>query len=121
VSALSEHVDRELARTDLDETTKVNIRLITSLYDAYGYYGKTKSNIKEMIYDLVRFKSLTPITDDPAEWDEVAPGIWKNNRRSDTFSLNGGTTYYYARNGTCSTNPWPQHVSYPHNLEETND
>lgn len=114
MTALSDHVDRELDKTDLPEATKVNIRVICSLYDGYGYFGRTEDDIQEKIYALVRFKNITPLTDDPDEWSLIADGIWKNNRRGDAFSLNGGKTYYFNRNGASSINPWPQHVSYPH-------
>ena len=119
MTALSDHVNAELALTDLTEEAKVSIRLICSLYDGYGYFRRTDDNVQDLIHDLVKFKNLTPLTDDPDEWVQVADNIWKNKRRGDAFSLNGGKTYYYARNGTSSTNPWPQHVSYPH--KETNN
>jgi hypothetical protein len=113
-SPLDEHVERELALLDLPEQTKVNMRIILSLYSAYGYFGRTEHEVPEKIMSLVKFKNLSPLTDDPEEWEQMQAGLWKNKRNGRAFSQNGGKTFYYLSGQACFENPWPQHVSYPH-------
>ncbi len=49
---------------------------------------------------VVRFKTLTGITSDPAEWMDVCDArtnheaVWQNRRQSSCFSNDGGKTYY---------------------------
>lgn len=75
-----------------------------------GHSGGSAPFAIGIISDLLQFKPLTPLTDDPDEWqfhgEEVwgAPGgIWQSRRNSEAFSINGGSTYYLlseVRNGT---------------------
>ena len=116
-SPLDEHVERELALLDLPEQTKVNMRIIISLYSAYGYFGRTEDEVAEKIIALVKFKNLSPLTDNPDEWEQMQEGLWKNKRNGGAFSQNGGKTFYYIRGGACFENPWPQQVSYPYSPE----
>lgn len=44
--------------------------------------------------DLANFKALTPLTDNPAEWNEVGEGTWQSTRQSSCFSRDGGATHY---------------------------
>ena len=113
-SPLEEHVRRELEKIDLPEEVKTNIRIIISLYSAYGYFGRTEHEVAEKIMSLVKFKNLSPLTDDPEEWEQMQEGLWTNRRNGRAFSQNGGKTFYYTGGGACFENPWPQHVSYPH-------
>lgn len=117
-SPLEEHVQRELEKIDLPEEVKTNIRIITSLYSAYGYFGRTEYEVAEKIMSLVKFKNLSPLTDDPEEWEQMQEGLWKNKRNGGAFSQNGGETFYYFSGQACFENPWPQHVSYPHTPKE---
>jgi len=121
MSALMDHANRELDRLDIPEDVKVNIRLILSVYEAYGYFGRTQYEVSEKIMSLLKFKNLSPLTDDPNEWEQIGDVLWKNKRHGNAFSQNGGKTFYYVGGSTGFANPWPQHVSYPHNLEKDND
>jgi hypothetical protein len=54
-----------------------------------------------MLNDLLQFKNLTPLTDDPEEWIQHSKemwdgekGVWQSTRRADAFSDDGGKTYY---------------------------
>lgn len=64
------------------------------------------------IYQLLKQKNLTPLTDSPNEWlfhDEDtwgAPGgIWQNIRNGEAFSHDGGKTYYLVSEGNSNTAP----------------
>jgi hypothetical protein len=66
-----------------------------------GHSGMSASLTLEIFGRLARFKTLTPITNDPAEWMEVSEymgpsekGVWQNRRDSSFFSNDGGKTYY---------------------------
>jgi hypothetical protein len=43
---------------------------------------------------LLRFKPLTPITSNPAEWMQVDTAMWQSTRNPSCFSKDGGATWY---------------------------
>lgn len=43
---------------------------------------------------VVRFKTLTPLTDNPDGWMEVGDLMWQSRRQSSCFSRDDGKTYY---------------------------
>jgi hypothetical protein len=72
-----------------------------------------------MINDLLQFKPLSALTDDPDEWvhhesDMWPPdGVWQNKRHGEAFSHDGGKTYYLLSEGANDANPHPLHQSKP--------
>ena len=58
-----------------------------------GHSGASAYLTADLFVRLVRGEVLTPLTSDPAEWREVADGVWQNTRDSRAFSNNGGATW----------------------------
>lgn len=88
------------------------IRVIKS-YASFGHSGGSAWATTAVLEDLLRFRPLTELTDDPEEWmrhdEDVwgAPGgIWQNRRDGRMFSTDGGLTY------TCVDDPKDAKVVY---------
>lgn len=58
-----------------------------------GHSGGSAAVGTQMLNDLLQFKNLSPLTNDPEEWQEVTMGLWQNYRNSAAFSEDGGKTY----------------------------
>lgn len=58
-----------------------------------GHSGSSAGWCVAVLEKLLRFEPLTPITNDPAEWVEVADELWQCARDSACFSTDGGLTY----------------------------
>lgn len=65
-----------------------------------GHSGTSAAMTVDLFSKLASYKNLTPITDDPEEWMDVADertghkAVWQNRRNSSLFSNDGGKTYY---------------------------
>lgn len=95
MSNLVEHAKRELKL--LGETDEEYVQGIVNVMQAFadfGHSGGSASVAIPTIYELMQFHTLTPLTNNPAEWNEVGEGVWQNQRNSEAFSGDGGVTYY---------------------------
>lgn len=107
MSNLIEHAKLEMKRAGLFDTDSnyggmlgPAIMKMIEVFSAEGHTGMS-ANITLGIFDrLARFKTLSPITDDPEEWfDLTGNGMgpdpaWQNKRDSSCFSNDGGKSYY---------------------------
>ena len=98
-----------LARHAWDELNRVGLftadgdfyggmtgRAVMSLIDVFctqGHSGASASLVTDLFGQLVSFRLLSPLTDDPDEWCEVADGLWQSRREPEAFSRDGGATY----------------------------
>ena len=110
-SNLVDHARRELALIGNDLEFNESIIAAIRAFSSYGHLGGSASVAIPMINDLLQFKNLTPLTDDPAEWNEVTDNTWQSSRRSEAFSNDGGGTYYLLSEGSTGRNPQPLHTS----------
>lgn len=105
MSNLIDHAKRELEKCGQfkeDPAFAVSVLAAVSAFAAYpGHSGGSAMAGMQMLGDLLQFKNLSPLTNDPQEWEEHAPemwdgvnGVWQNRRRSDAFSNDAGLTYY---------------------------
>lgn len=101
MSNLVEHARRELALAGNDEDFNESIIKAVEAFASFGHSGGSASIAIPMLNDLLQFKNLTPLTNDPEEWQEHSPeqwdgekGVWQSRRNSKAFSDDGGTTYY---------------------------
>lgn len=46
------------------------------------------------LYRLMSAKPLSPLVDDPQEWERVGDGLWRSTRDPEAFSKDGGKTYF---------------------------
>lgn len=118
MSNLVEHARRELALIGEDpETVDGYLRVVQAFADM-GHSGGSASVAVPVINELLQFKNLRPLTDDPAEWFHHGPdvagrpgGIWQNTRNSEAFSNDGGKTYYLLSEGGNNQTRGPLHAS----------
>lgn len=101
MSNLVDHAKRELALAGNDDDFNQSIIKAVEAFSSFGHSGGSASVAIPMLNDLLNFRNLTPLTDDPDEWNHVsedvwgeAGGVWQNQRNSEAFSNDGGTTYY---------------------------
>jgi hypothetical protein len=66
---------------------------LIELFAKQGHSGMSGSMTLHLFSELADFNPITPITDDPSEWNEVCEGVWQCARRGDAFSTDGGKTY----------------------------
>jgi len=103
----AEHARRELelcGQTAEDPGYAASIVAAVAAFASYDHSGGSLSLAVEQLYRLVKGEQLSPLTDDPAEWEDrsqVSDGvpIWQNRRNSAAFSHDGGCTYYLVTEG----------------------
>ncbi len=129
MSNLVDHAKRELDilanKGGHDEKLNRIIIECVEKFAEYGHSGGSASWAIPVLNDLLQFKNLSPLTDNPDEWMQVGTGgllyrgynVWQNRRNSEAFSHDGGKTYYLLSNGSSDQNPWPKYKTLASNLK----
>lgn len=97
---LVEHARRELAlRGETDQAFVESIIAAVRGFSSYpGHSGGSMSIAVDYVHDLLRWRALSPLTRDPAEWidrTEISGRpLWQNNRDPRAMSEDGGLTYW---------------------------
>ena len=101
MSNLVDHARRELERVESDPWFIDGMLKVVAAFAEMGHSGGSAEIAIPMLNDLLQYKNLSPLTDDPEEWiDQTAMtatpnvSLWQNKRNSEAFSLNRGKTYY---------------------------
>lgn len=76
-----------------EDTINGYLRMIR-VFTEMGHSGGSASVFIPTLTRLLEWKNLSPLTNDPKEWNEVGAGLWQNSRNSECFSKDGGATYY---------------------------
>jgi hypothetical protein len=105
-SNLVQHARHELKLIGEDfNATEWYIRVIKE-YSRFGHSGGSAWATLQVLEELLRFRPLTELTDDPEEWLyhgadmwDGKNGVWQNKRDGRMFSEDGGKTY------TCVDDP----------------
>ena len=103
--SLVAHAKEELTRAglfDRDSDYKGMIgEAVLELVEKFaeqGHSGFSAHLTLEVFQRVASFKTLTPITCDPSEWNYIndmqSEPLWQNRRQCDCFSEDGGKTYY---------------------------
>lgn len=100
-SNLARHAWDELDRAGLftddgDFYDGMTGRAVMDLVDVFveqGHSGMSASIVIDILRRVMAFEPLSPLTDDPAEWEEVMDGLWQSRRHARAFSQDGGKTY----------------------------
>lgn len=92
--SLVEHARRELGYLKNDDDFNEGIVKVIQAFADMGHSGGSASYAIPLINDLLQFKNVTPLTDNPSEWNEVGTGMWQSQRCSEAFSTDRGKTYY---------------------------
>lgn len=91
----------ELALTEEDDVTVEKLLDIVRIWSTMGHSGSSHAWFREVLVNLLNQRALTPLTDDPKEWQRHEPdrwdgvnAVWQNRRDSRALSTNGGKTYF---------------------------
>jgi len=107
MSNLVDHARRELELAGMfdydgkgdtfDAYNKMMAEAVLALVEVFaeqGHSGMSAGMVLGMFTEVANYRPLSPLTADPAEWQDVDFGMWQNRRRPDAFSKDGGQTYY---------------------------
>jgi hypothetical protein len=101
MSNLVEHARRELVRIGETPETISGILDVVQSFADMEHSGFSATHTVGVLEKLLMGKPLSPLTDDPTEWNLISSemsgssdGLWQNVRNPEAFSLNGGETYY---------------------------
>lgn len=99
-SNLIKHALRELTIIGEEPQTIDMYLNVVRAFVSFGHSGGSASIAIPVINDLLSYRPLSPLTDDPDEWfhhdEEIwgqPGGIWQNVRDSRAFSEDQGKTY----------------------------
>lgn len=113
------HARRELALIGEDQDVIDWYVTVIRAFASYGHSGGSAMATIPVLEALLRYRPLTPLTDDPAEWIDHAAesgiAMWQNRRDSTAFSEDGGKTYWLLaeREAGGSLETTPMHQSEP--------
>lgn len=105
MSNLLKHAEEEMRRAGLydkdadygEMVPKMVLELVRTHAESQPS-GGLHGTVMEIFNRVVNFKTLTPITANPEEWNDVSemsPGpLWQNRRDPSFFSLDAGKTWY---------------------------
>jgi hypothetical protein len=97
VSNLVDHARRELALIGEDDWLTNGVCKVVAAFAEMGHSGFSAEHTTVVLEKLLRYRPLSPITDDPAEWEDRSEmsgyPIWQNVRDSRAMSKDGGKTY----------------------------
>lgn len=99
--SLTEHARRELElcgqHAEDPEYSESIIRAVEA-FASYGHSGGSASVAREQLHALLGYKTLSPLTSDPAGWEDRSEisgtPLWQNRRDPSVFSTDGGKTWY---------------------------
>lgn len=101
MSNLVEHARRELnllGQTAEDPAFAASLVATVAAFASYGHSGGSTAAATDMLGRLLRFEALTPLTSDPAEWEDRSEmsgtPLWQNLRDPRVFSEDGGQTWH---------------------------
>ena len=100
MSNLVDHARRELELIGEEPETVAGYLNVIQAFADMGHSGGSASVAIPVIHELLQFKNLRPLTNDPVEWfhhgeaDAGRPDLWQNVRNSEAFSNDGGKTFY---------------------------
>ena len=102
MTGLVEHATTELERcgqTAEDPGYAASIIATIAAFASYGHSGGSMSDAIEQLHTLLQFRTLSPLTTDPEEWDDRSEisgtPMWQNRRDSAAFSTDGGQTWQF--------------------------
>lgn len=117
-SNLVVYARRELELIGEDEDVIEWYLTVIQAFSDHGHSGESAFVTTNVIHDLLRYKPLSSLTNDPDEWQfitedvwGIADGVWQSRRDGEAFSNDGGKTYYLLSEGGNDKNREPLHTS----------
>jgi hypothetical protein len=118
MSNLVDHARRELEIIGEDEDITDGILKMVQIFSDMDHSGASAFHTIGVLNQLLQFRNLAPLTDDPSEWMHISEqmwggegGIWQNTRNAEAFSNDGGKTYYLLSEGGNDQHREPLHTS----------
>jgi len=109
--SLISHAREELTRIKEDpDMIEGYLDIIQSFADL-RLSGSQAEHMIPILFKLLNFQPLSPLTNDPAEWTLVTDDLWQSKRNPEAFSKNGGGSYYILSER--DIDPTAFHVSKP--------
>lgn len=113
MSNLVEHAKRELALLAGDHDMDPYLIRAVEAFAEFGHSGGSAGWGISVLNELLQFKNISPLTDDPDEWmlvsdDTDGNKTYQSRRNPEAFSLDGGDTYYLLSYGSSDKHPWPK-------------
>lgn len=106
-SRLVEHAQRELERcgqTAEDPGYAASLIAAIEAFVSYGHSGGSASVAIEQLHTLLQYRTLSPLTSDPDEWEDRSEisgtPMWQNRRDPAAFSTDAGQTWYFVDDRT---------------------
>ncbi len=104
LASLVDHAKAELKRaglfdvdSDYDGLLGRSVLELIEVFAKQGHSGASATIVQDLFNKLSQFKTLTPLTSDPTEWNDVSSMMgkpsWQSNRDPSVFSENGGQTW----------------------------
>lgn len=97
-SNLVRHARYELTRYGEDQDVIEGIVSVVRAFADCGHSGGSAPYAIAYLEKLLRFQPLTPLTNDPSEWEDRTKisgyPLWQSRRNGEAFSEDGGLTYY---------------------------
>ena len=67
---------------------------LIDVFARQGHSGFSAGIVSDIFNKLSRYKPITPITNNPKDWNFVTDDTWQSRKQPDLFSNNNGKTYY---------------------------
>jgi hypothetical protein len=118
-SPLVDHARRELTLRGEDPWIVDGLCKVVAAFADMGHSGGSAPIAADYLNHLLRYRPLTPLTDDPAEWIDRAQEMggnpfWQNVRDPRAMSTDGGKTYTLVdEEPLTSDSGQPVHTSQP--------
>ena len=94
------HAERELKLAGLDKPEAdyggALYKAVLDLVETFcgeGHSGMSAEMTLAIFDRVARWKTLSPITNNPEEWTKVTDDLWQNKRSPSHFSKDGGETW----------------------------
>lgn len=113
------HARRELERIGEEPGVIARYLSVVRAFAACGHSGGSAAVMASVLERLLRFKPLSELTDDPAEWEDRSEisgqPWWQNTRDSRAMSHDGGETYWMTHEADAAggSDAAPVHRSTP--------
>lgn len=98
MSNLTDHARRELEIAGFESEVYGTllgdaVMELIDVFDKQEHSGHSAYVVLTAFAEVAAFRTLSPLTNNPDEWMEVADGKWQSRRNPGAFSEDGGKTY----------------------------
>lgn len=101
--SLVDHARREMELIGEDQDVIDWMVSVVAKFAEYGHSGGSAWICIPLLNSLLLHENLTPLTDDPAEWEDRSEisgyPIWQSIRNPKAFSNDGGQNYWLLSEG----------------------